>query len=137
MRKLWLVVRHLLWKKLSWKLPAREGWELLVREVSSVDLWKDEQEGIFGLPLQWALLKREEGSRRIVPVDAVCFWSGEPISGSTPIIGDQQFDVSHWGVRCSRCQVPIHSRHAGMKMGNDVPSCPPCRRAVRRVIQEG
>jgi hypothetical protein len=39
------------------------------------------------------------------------------------------------GVRCARCRRPIAIRFAGMAVSTDVPSCAPCRPAVRRAIR--
>lgn len=129
-------IRVLLW---TWGLryPERPGWLNLAREFVSVPLWQ--KGGVFGLPLEYTLLTRED-SGRIVPYEETCLWSGARIEGSTPLVPGPEglvHDLSHWGVRCARCGVPIHSKHAGMRFGNDIPSCPPCRRAVQRVKRGG
>lgn len=125
-------LRHYLWRSFGLRYSAVKGWTALVHEVSGTPLWQSN--GLVGLPLDWTLLRRDE-TGRVVPVESVCAWSGDRISGSAPAVGDQEFDLSQWGVRCARCGSPIHSKYAGMKLPNDVPSCPPCRTAVKRELQ--
>ena len=136
LRSCCLRLRVFLWRKLGVKLPAIRGWKARVRAVSSVPLWQDEAEGIVGLPLEWTLLTRD-ATRRVVPVEVECAWTGIWVSGATPILGDRGVDMSRWGVRCARCGVPLHVRHAGMVMPNDTPSCPPCRRVVNNILRGG
>lgn len=130
---MWTRFRKWLWE-LGLRYPAQSGWEALVQEVASVDLWQ--KDGLFGLPLEWTLLRRDL-SGRVVPLEGVCEVSGVPISGLTPMKPGPNgpvHDLSAWGVRCARCGVPLLCKHAGMKFGNDVPSCSPCRRAVTREV---
>lgn len=135
---MWKHLRHWLWKR-GLRYPALPNWADLVREVASVDLWmsppKDGLSGLVGAPLEWRLLERDREGR-VVALDATCAWSGRPLHGGVPIVEGPEgpvHDLSSWGVRCARCGVPVHCENAGMKFGNDVPSCPPCRRAVNRV----
>lgn len=138
--ELWTDARFWLWVRLGVCYPARPGWRKRVHEVTAVPLWQEQGEnglpGLVGLPLEWTLLVRQpDGS--IATIYTVCAWSGESISGLAPLTGDpdRPVDATRWGVRCARCGVAIHCRHAGMKFGTDVPSCPPCRSTVRSVIQ--
>lgn len=136
---MWKRLRHWLWKR-GLRYPALPGWSALVEEVASVDLWtsppKDGLSGLVGAPLEWRLLERDL-SGRVVSLSGTCAWSGEPVNGTTPLVeqpdGTYKHDLSAWGVRCARCGVPLLCKYAGMKLGNDVPSCPPCRRAVNHV----
>lgn len=128
-----LDVRLFLWKWLSLPLPAKAGWKPLVQQVARDGLYRDAQ--VIGAPLAWCLLAPDaEGQLRVT--DSICAVSEAPIQGAPTITVDQKSDVSHYGVRCARCGIPIHFRHSGMRTLFDVPSCPPCRRAVRRVIEE-
>ena len=137
MRRLWLLIRHFCWKRGLIRLPGRPGWEALVREVAGVALWQDDEQKLVGLPLEFTLLERGAGGGRVVPTPGLaCSWSGVPVSGTIGSKPDGEPDLSSWGVRCARCGVPIHSRHAGMRVGNDIPSCPPCRKDVKRVVKE-
>lgn len=132
----WMNFRRYLWRRCAVRLPPVDGWKDLVREVSSVDLWQ--KDGLFGLPLEWTLLTRDAFG--VHAVETICAWSGVPVSGVTLLMGDPEnptHDLSRWGVRCARCGVPLHCREAGMRGSTDVPSCVPCRPAVRRVIQGG
>jgi hypothetical protein len=126
---LWLDIRLWLWRVLGVPLPAKDGWKALVQQVAEKGVYQDAS--VIGAPLAWCLLARDaEG--HLQAVETTCAVSGVSISSVTPL-ADGKADVSNFGVRCARCGVPIHFRHAGMKTVFDVPSCPPCRRAVRRV----
>lgn len=129
---MWKRIRKWLWKR-GLRYPAQPGWEALVHEVASTDLWQ--RDGLVGLPLEWTLLERNV-QQRVIPVQETCHWSGLLVSGGTPVVEGPEgpvHNLSAWGVRCSRCGVPIHCEYAGMRYGNDVPSCPPCRSAVTTV----
>mgnify|MGYP001582947902 CR=1 FL=1 len=118
------------------RFPGKPGWAALVREVGSAlscgQLWKDDRERVIGAPLGWCLVERHGDPPEVVPTDDTCGWTGRAISGHTPMLPDGRVDGTPWGVRCARCGVAIHHSGAGMAHTMDVPSCPPCRGAVRR-----
>lgn len=133
MWSLWYRLRAFLWGRLFIRYPAKPGWQKLVRDVVAAELWRGD-DGIVGAPLEWSMLARDpEG--RVVPVEDRCAWTGQQISGATPLLPDGKPDLSHYGVRCARCGVRIHVLAAGMRSSVDVPSCPPCRRAVRAAME--
>lgn len=129
---LWLDFRLWLWRVLGLPLPAKQGWEALVRQVAEKGIYQDAR--VVGAPLSWCLLA-QDAEGQLQSVETTCAVSGVRISAATPLV-DGKADVSHFGVRCARCGVPLHFRHAGMKTLVDVPSCPPCRRVVRRVMDQ-
>jgi hypothetical protein len=128
----WLRLRYWLWKRHGVPLAGAPGWQVLVRDVVSVPLWR--RDGLFGAPLEWSLLERTE-DRRLRIVEAMCAWSGRAISGATPFLNGDEVDGTCWGVRCVRCRVPIAVVDAGMNHAIDVPSCPPCRSRVRAAMR--
>lgn len=131
----WYRLRAFLWGRCFIRYPAKPGWKALVQEVASCGgLWKS-PDGIIGAPLQWALLERRDG--KLVAVEERCAWTGAQISGHTPHAdGSGTPDLSNYGVRCARCGVRIHVLAAGMASVVDIPSCPPCRKAVRKAMHE-
>lgn len=82
------------------------------------------------------MLSRSEHGK-LIPLEGVCAWTGQQISGHTPhVSATEEVDLSHTGVRCARCGVRIHILAAGMATVVDIPSCPPCRKAVRKAAHE-
>lgn len=134
---LWQTFRLFLWHRFWVPLPPIEGWKGLLEAVSSVDVYQ--KDGMVGAPLEWSLYAYEgEGdTNRLIPVEALCAWTGVAISGATPIVDPlkEEIDYAHFGVRCCRCGVPIHVHASGMKSSFDTPSCPPCRRIVKRAVR--
>ena len=130
---MWWKLRLYLYRRVRLPLPAVRGWWALLAEFSRVSVWK--KDGIVGAPLEWSLYEREPGGR-LVSVSATCQWSGASVSGATPIV-DEQVDLTHFGVRCARCGVPVHASHAGMAHSFSVPSCVPCRWLVKLAVLWG
>lgn len=123
----WIDLRRWLWRRLRVPLPGLPGWQERLREYSAVPLWVapggTHGSQIAGLRLEYTLLRREDD--RIVFYEAVSGWSGVAITGDSRTI-------ERWGVRCARCGEPIRFlEESGMTKGNDVPSCPPCRKLVK------
>lgn len=116
-----------------------KGWEVLVREVRATDVWVS-PEGYMGAPLEWSLLEPTmlSGEARLRAVREICRVSGDRIWGLNAGEGIVVDTVVHYkfGVRCARCHVPIRADLADMRISIDVPSCPWCRKQVRRVIRE-
>lgn len=123
-------LRSALWRAFGVPFPALPNWRVLVEEVSSVPVWIG-QDGLTGAPLEWSLLEREPGSRRVRSVVARCATTGNLVAGATEAHHDLPVV---WGVRCARCGVPLDVRVAGMRTSFDVPMCRPCAPAVRRAI---
>lgn len=130
--------RRWLWRRFLIPLPAIVGWAALVRSIATSDgVYVDHETNAVGAPMQWSLATLD--GTRVVFTDAICAWSGAPISGATPLVykngpdAPAEHDIDHYGVRCARCGVPIHVRLAGMKSSFDAPSCLPCRPFVRFV----
>ena len=114
-----LDLRWWLWKRLAVPIPARDGWIKLLREVIQSE-GAYAADGAIGAPIAWSLF-----DAALQPIETTCAVSGVPISPTS----------DPFGVRCARCGVPLACTVAGMRVSTDVPSCVPCRPAVRRVIR--
>lgn len=135
MLRLWRTLRLFLWRRLGVPLSPVPKWRALLADVVSVPLYRKDE--MFGAPLEWSLYARDP-TGRLVAVEETCAWTGLSVSGATPIVDPvaAEIDYSRFGVRCCRCGVPIHVWHSGMRTSIDVPSCPPCRKIVKRAIRD-
>lgn len=105
---------------LDWPRGAPD-WRELVREVetsmNSGYVWTAVVDGkqIVGAPLEWSIT---------AGTVETCAWTGILIDNRT-------------GVRCARCRRPILIKPdvSGMYSSLHTPSCPACRRVVKRAIR--
>lgn len=131
LRALYLRIPRVFWR-LRIPPPPVQGWrEILDVFNSGGGIWQ--QDGICGVPLQWALYHWSDGEpRKLVEDRGVCAVTGNAVEPSPPLKGHRQADGARLGVRCARCGIVLCAKAAGMKHELSVPSCPGCRARVRR-----
>lgn len=112
---------------LTWRM-SRPGWRERVRIVTHANdrnavarFVYDDGVTMIGAPREWCLLPHQ------VPANAParCADSGLQVDPAGPPLG----------VRCARCECVVAARFADMELSTDVPSCAPCRSAVRAQIR--